>query len=153
VATSTSQKKHCTTRRAQTSTELRVVGARPRTGDDVTTAPITPGAATTVSATPNRTGVSQDAVRSACDHSEKGATHGLALIFCLLEQRLVTLLGIAIIIALVVTLMLGGAWVTFAVALVAVPVLLVLLPIAFLVYRSRSHDAGNADWSADLVLR
>ena len=47
--------------------------------------------------------------------------------------------------------MLRGDWVTFAVAWLAVPVLFVLLPIAFLIYRSRKHDAGNVDWSADLA--
>jgi len=89
------------------------------------------------------TGVSQDAGPSASNHSEKGATHGLPLIFWLLEQRLVTLLAIPTIIAVLATLALGGAWVTFAVAWLAVPLLLVLLPVAFLVYRSRKHDAGS----------
>ncbi|MBW2191267.1 MAG: hypothetical protein JRG93_17105, partial [Deltaproteobacteria bacterium] len=100
---------------------------------------------------PDQTGVSQDAAQSASTHAEKGASHGLPLIFWLLEQRFVTLLVIATLIALLVTVVLGGAWVTFAVAWLAAPLLLVLLPVAFLVYRSRTHDAGNVDWSADLV--
>ena len=104
-----------------------------------------------MSTMPDRTGPSQDARPSASNHSEKGGTHGLSLIFYVLQQRPVTLLAITTIIALLVTLSLGGAWLTFAVAWVAVPVLFVLLPVAFLVYRSRKHDAVNADWSADLV--
>ncbi|MBW1757445.1 MAG: hypothetical protein JRJ80_14895, partial [Deltaproteobacteria bacterium] len=69
----------------------------------MTTAPATPDAAPTM---PDQGGVSQDAARSASNHAEKGASQGLPLIFWLLEQRLVTLLAIATLIALLVTVVL-----------------------------------------------
>ena len=111
----------------------------------------TPDTSPADSATQDRFDASRDAFQPASKHSVKGATRGLELIFWLLEQRLVTLLAIPTIIALLVTLVLRGDWVTFAIAWLAVPLLFVLLPIVFLIYRSRTHDAGNADWSADLA--
>ncbi len=117
----------------------------------MTTTPITSEAGTIDSIPEDRPGATQGATQSASNHSEKGATHGLGLIFYLLEQRLAVLLAIPTVIALSVTVLLGGTWVTFAVTWVAAPLLFVLLPIAFLVYRSCKHDAGNVDWSGDLV--
>ena len=111
----------------------------------------TTSSTTDASTAPDRSSASPRTRPPASQHSEKGATRGLELVFFLLEQRLVTLLAIPTIAALLLTLVLRGDWVTFALAWVAVPVLLVLLPIAFLIYRSRTHDAGSADWSADLA--
>jgi len=113
--------------------------------------PATPDASPTVSTVQDRPDASRNAFQPASNHSEKGATRGLELIFYLLEQRVVALLAIPTVIALLATLVLRGDWVTFAVAWVAVPVAFVLLPIAFLIYRSRKHDAGSVDWSADLA--
>lgn len=107
--------------------------------------------ATHETSVPDRpTSIRKDA-SPASKHSEKGATRGLELIFYLLEQRVVALLAIPTVVALIVTLVVGGGWVTFAVTWVAVPLLFVLLPIVCLIYRSRKHDAGKADWSADLT--
>ena len=111
----------------------------------------TPDTSPADSATQDRFDAPRDAFQPASKHSVKGATRGLELIFWLLEQRLVTLLAIPTIIALLATLVLRGDWMTFAIAWLAVPLLFVLLPIVFLIYRSRKHDAGTADWSADLA--
>ena len=111
----------------------------------------TPDASPADSATPDRFDAPRDAFQPASKHSVKGGTRGLELIFWLLEQRLVTLLAIPTIIALLATLALRADWMTFAIAWLAVPLLFVLLPIVFLIYRSRKHDAGNVDWSGDLA--
>jgi sphingolipid C9-methyltransferase len=73
---------------------------------------------------------------------ERGRTHGLPFIFWLLEQNVMTLLAAPTLVAALATLLLKGDWVVFLVAWLAVPVLFVILPLLFLVYRSHQHDAG-----------
>lgn len=77
---------------------------------------------------------------------ERGRGHGLSLIFVLLEQRFVVLLAIPAVVAGIVTAILRGPWWVFPVTYAAVPLLAVVLPIAYLVYRSYQHDAGAANW-------
>jgi cyclopropane fatty-acyl-phospholipid synthase-like methyltransferase len=92
-------------------------------------------------------------VRPASQHQERGRTHGLALVFWLLEQHVLVLLAIPTAIAAVVTLAArGGLW-TFALTWLAVPVLGVLAPLLLLIYRSHQHDDGAADWSGVLQWR
>jgi cyclopropane fatty-acyl-phospholipid synthase-like methyltransferase len=91
--------------------------------------------------------------RPASRNDERGRTHGLSLVFWLLEQHVLVLLAIPTVVAALVTLIArGGAW-TFALTWLAVPILGVLAPLAFLVYRSHQHDDGAADWSGFLHWR
>ena len=57
----------------------------------------------------------------ASQNNEKGRTHGLPLIFWLMEQPVGLLLAGPTVIAALVMLLSGGGWVTFAVAWVSVP--------------------------------
>jgi sphingolipid C9-methyltransferase len=84
---------------------------------------------------------------------EKGRTHGLSLIFWLLEQRLLTLLGIPTAIAGLLVLVTGGGAVTFVLTWLAVPLCAIVLPLLWLVYRSHQHDAGAAGWEPYLAWR
>lgn len=84
---------------------------------------------------------------------EGGRTHGLSLIFWLLEQRLALLLAIPTVFAGLVTLVLRGGALEFVLAWLAVPLCGIVLPLLFLVYRSRRHDTGAADWESVLTFR
>lgn len=84
---------------------------------------------------------------------ERGRTHGLPFILWLLEQRVWVLLAIPSIIATVAMLIADEGWMVFAGAWALVPILGVLAPLMLLVYRSRTHDAGAADWEAFLSFR
>lgn len=84
---------------------------------------------------------------------ERGRTHGLELIFWLLEQRLPVLLAIPVVFAAPVAVLVGGPWWVFLLAYAAVPLFAVLAPLMFLVYRSHQHDAGAADWEEFLEWR
>jgi len=92
--------------------------------------------------------------RTASQHNETGATHGLNLIFWLLEQgpgvaasipALAGLLGAGL--APKHKLLAGLA------TAAAVPALAAGLPIKKLIDASRSHDGGNADWTPYLKWR
>jgi sphingolipid C9-methyltransferase len=84
---------------------------------------------------------------------ERGRTHGLPLIFWLLEQRWPVLLSIPAVVAAAVAWGTRGPWWVAAVAFVAVPFVGVLLPLLYLVYRSYQHDAGKADWEEVITFR
>ena len=84
---------------------------------------------------------------------ERGRTHGLSFIFWLLEQRGTTLLALWLAAAAPVALISSGRWWLFAVALLAVPIVGILLPLFYLVYRSHQHDAGPANWEPYLEWR
>ena len=86
-------------------------------------------------------------------HTERGRTHWLSLIFWLLEQPWPALLGIPSAIALLVTLLAGGGALVFLLTWIGVPLVGVGVPILWILYRSRRHDAGAADWQADLAFR
>jgi sphingolipid C9-methyltransferase len=84
---------------------------------------------------------------------ERGRTHGLAVILWLLEQRLPVLLAIPTTLALLATALTGGGWPVFVLSWLLVPVLGVLVPLMFLVYRSHRHDAGSANWEEVVSFR
>jgi len=77
---------------------------------------------------------------------ERGRTHGLPFIFWLLEQNLVLLLLVPTVIAVLVTWGSNGSWPTFLAAWVVVPLVGIVLPLFYLVYRSHGHDGGAANW-------
>jgi len=60
---------------------------------------------------------------------ERGRSHGLSLIFWLMEQRFVTLLAIPTSVAAILTWATRGGPVVFIVAWLAVPLLGVVLPL------------------------
>jgi sphingolipid C9-methyltransferase len=82
-----------------------------------------------------------------------GRTHGLSLIFWLLEQRLPVLLAIPSALALAVTLAFWPNYWLFPLVWLAVPLLGIVLPLLYLVYRSYRHDAGRAAWEEVLSFR
>lgn len=84
---------------------------------------------------------------------ERGRTHGLELIFWLLEQRLPVLLAIPAGAAVVVGLAVRGSWWVFPAVYAAVPVVGVFAPLMYLVFRSHRHDAGAVDTSSVLEWR
>jgi cyclopropane fatty-acyl-phospholipid synthase-like methyltransferase len=84
---------------------------------------------------------------------EPGRTHGLSLIFWLLEQRLATLLAIPTLGAGLVTWAARGSVVTFAVSWLCVPLLGVVLPLFYLVLVSWRQSRGAADWEGVLEFR
>ncbi len=87
------------------------------------------------------------------EFNETGRTHGLSLIYWLLEQHIVVLLAIPTVIAAIATLVAGGTWWVFPVAWLAVPLFGVILPLMALVYRSHLHDDGPTDWEPHLTWR
>ncbi len=86
-------------------------------------------------------------------NEERGRSHGLSLIFWLLEQRVWTLLAIPTCFAAILTWATRGGAVTFVACWLAAPLLGVLLPLLYLVLLSWQHDSGAADWSDALEFR
>ncbi|HEY0468569.1 MAG TPA: cyclopropane-fatty-acyl-phospholipid synthase family protein [Polyangiaceae bacterium] len=91
--------------------------------------------------------------RAAERNEERGRSHGLSLIFWLMEQRLWTLLAIPTSLAAASTWATQGGAVTFVSCWFAVPLLGVVLPLLYLVLLSWRHDSGPADWSDALEFR
>jgi sphingolipid C9-methyltransferase len=89
----------------------------------------------------------------ASHNNERGRTHGLSLIFWLLEQNLLTLLAIPTVFAVIVGLSTGMSWLWALVAWLAVPVCGVLLPLFYLVYRSYQDDTSPTDWRGAIKWR
>src|SRR5690606_17065809 len=89
----------------------------------------------------------------ASQNTDRGRTHGLPFILWLLEQRLWVLLAIPSVVAAVVMLVTDGGWPVFVGTWVLIPLVGVLGPLMFLVYRSHRHDAGPADWEAFISFR
>ena len=83
----------------------------------------------------------------------RGRTHGLSLIFWLLEQRWPVLLALPTLPALAVTLALAPRYWVFPLVWLAVPLFGVVLPLLYLVYRSYQHDAGPAHWEEVMSFR
>jgi cyclopropane fatty-acyl-phospholipid synthase-like methyltransferase len=96
---------------------------------------------------------SQPGVQPASVHQETGRTNGLSFIFWLLEQSRWTLLAVPTIVAALTTYLTHGGWIAFLLSWLAVPVVGVLMPLLFLVYRSYQHDAGPADTTPYLQFR
>ncbi|MEI9949805.1 MAG: cyclopropane-fatty-acyl-phospholipid synthase family protein [Pseudomonadota bacterium] len=86
-------------------------------------------------------------------NEERGRSHGLSLIFWLMEQRGWTLLAMPTCIAAILTWATRGGAITFVACWLAVPLLGVLLPLLYLVLLSWRHDSGPADWDAALEFR
>jgi cyclopropane fatty-acyl-phospholipid synthase-like methyltransferase len=84
---------------------------------------------------------------------ETGRGHGLSFVLWLLEQRSSTLLLLHLLIAAVVTRLAGGGLWTLLCVWAAVPVVGILLPAAFLIYRSYVKEAGPADWAPYITWR
>jgi cyclopropane fatty-acyl-phospholipid synthase-like methyltransferase len=96
---------------------------------------------------------STSVTHTASRHAERGRGHGLSFIFFLLEQRRLVLLGIPTAIAGAVALLLHeGIWL-FALTWVLVPIAGVVVPLMWLVVRSRSHDGGVANWEEHIEFR
>ncbi|MDH5675825.1 MAG: cyclopropane-fatty-acyl-phospholipid synthase family protein [Myxococcales bacterium] len=97
----------------------------------------------------------------ASDNDEAGRSHGLPFILWVLEQRLSLLLMLPTAVAAAVTAVVAGSmpltWVTgslvFGLSWLAVPLLLIGVPVALLVYRSHQHDAGATDWEPYVSFR
>jgi cyclopropane fatty-acyl-phospholipid synthase-like methyltransferase len=87
-------------------------------------------------------------VRRASQNAERGRTHGLSFIFWVMEQNLLTLLAVPTAISTVIMLLSHHRWSWFVATWISVPVVLVLLPLLFLIYRSHSHDAATANWES-----
>jgi cyclopropane fatty-acyl-phospholipid synthase-like methyltransferase len=85
--------------------------------------------------------------RLASEHDERGGTHGLALIFFLLEQRKLTLALVPVLVAGVLTAAIGGGSGTWVGLTLAIPLVFVGGPLAYLIWHSWTHDDGPADWT------
>jgi cyclopropane fatty-acyl-phospholipid synthase-like methyltransferase len=90
---------------------------------------------------------STQATGLASEHQERGRGHALPFIFWLMEQSPLLLIGFPLGIAGMASLLSGGGWLVFVLVAAALPLTGVILPLGWLVYRSRRHDAGAADWS------
>ncbi|MEO8180166.1 MAG: cyclopropane-fatty-acyl-phospholipid synthase family protein [Deltaproteobacteria bacterium] len=82
----------------------------------------------------------------ASENGERGRTHGLPFIFWILEQNIWALLSVPTGVALIVAALTHLHWPSMIAAWLAVPLVLVVLPLVYLVYLSYAHDAGSVDW-------
>ena len=89
----------------------------------------------------------------ASKNRERGRSHGLPFILWLLEQPVLLLLTFPSIIALLAMVLSGQGWPVFVATWFAVPLLGVLGPLMYLVYRSHRHDAGSAQWEDTISFR
>ncbi len=71
----------------------------------------------------------------------------MSFIFWLLEQSIWLLLLIPTLAAIFAGWLSDFNWMVMVGTWVAIPLVGVILPLLFLVYRSRAHDAGPADWT------
>lgn len=85
--------------------------------------------------------------------AERGRGNGLAFIFWLMEQSLWLLFAVPVAVAGAAYFASGGSWWAFGGGLLGTPFVGVVLPLAFLIYRSRQHDAGAADWEPYISFR
>jgi cyclopropane fatty-acyl-phospholipid synthase-like methyltransferase len=92
-------------------------------------------------------------LRRASEHTERGETHGLSLVFWLLEQSLWTLAAIAGLCAAAVTLLANAGLPTFAVLWCALPLLTLSVWAGTLIYFSWRDDTDRADWEPYLSWR
>lgn len=85
--------------------------------------------------------------------TERGRSHGLPLIFWLLEQRVALLLAVPFGTAVIVGLATRGPWWVYGLALLATPLVGIVLPLGYLIYRSYRHDGGSANCDDVIVWR
>lgn len=83
----------------------------------------------------------------------KGRSNWLSFVFWLLEQRWPTLLAIPTVVAALAVVHFHGGPLLFLGAWLAVPLAGIGLPVAFMVFRSRLHDAGATDWEPYISFR
>ena len=93
------------------------------------------------------------AMKLASQHAEKGRTNILPFIFWVMEQSRISLILVPTIIAAIAMWLSVGGWPVFVVSWVAVPLVLVGLPVLGLVWRSHAHDGGSADWTPFVEFR
>jgi cyclopropane fatty-acyl-phospholipid synthase-like methyltransferase len=86
--------------------------------------------------------------RRASEHSETGRSTGMPFILWLLEQNLFGVVMVQTAAAAVIMALTGGSWPVFIGAWLAIPLVGIVLPLLYLVYRSHTHDAGTADSAA-----
>ena len=91
--------------------------------------------------------------RRASQHSEMGRTTGMSFIFWLLEQNLLAVVAVQTAAAAVIMQLTDGSWPVFVGAWFAIPLVGVVMPLLYLVYRSHQHDAGAADTEAYVTWR
>ena len=89
----------------------------------------------------------------ASQNNERGRTHGMPFIFWVLEQNIIVLLSVPTAIALLVGALTQMNWMAMVGTWVAVPLVSVVLPLVYLVFRSHNHDAGAVDWRGSIVWR
>ncbi|MEE9386563.1 MAG: cyclopropane-fatty-acyl-phospholipid synthase family protein [Nannocystaceae bacterium] len=93
------------------------------------------------------------AAHPASQNTARGRSHGMPFIFWLMEQRVLTLLAIPTLIAGLAWVSVPGGWPVFLGAWLATPLLGVVAPLLYLIYRSHQHDAGAADTSTSIKWR
>jgi cyclopropane fatty-acyl-phospholipid synthase-like methyltransferase len=89
----------------------------------------------------------------ASEPSARGGSHGLSLVFWLLEKSWWTRASIVLVIAGAATLAVHGSLGLFALLSGALPVAALLLWAGLLVFFSHRHDAGTASWEPYLSWR
>lgn len=89
--------------------------------------------------------------RVASQHEERGGTHGLSLIFWLLEQNLLRVGLVHAIFSGILALAFGGGFLAWLGWLVAIPVVLIGVPLGILIRRSWSHDDGIGNWEPHIT--
>jgi sphingolipid C9-methyltransferase len=77
---------------------------------------------------------------------ETGRSNWLSFVFWLLEQPWTLLLAIPTVIAALVAIHVHGGPLSFVLMWIAIPLVGIGGPVLFIVYRSRRHDGGRADW-------
>ena len=87
-------------------------------------------------------------VGRASQHSERGRSHGLPFIFWVMEQSRLTLLLVPTVVAALAWLVYpAGGWVVAVAAWFAVPVVGVLVPVGYLIYRSHNQvEPATGNW-------
>jgi cyclopropane fatty-acyl-phospholipid synthase-like methyltransferase len=82
-----------------------------------------------------------------------GRTHGLPFIFWLLELGIGKLLLVTGGLAFSIAFIAGGSWRHGIAGWLAVPIVCVVLPLLYLIYRSYRHASAAGDWSLCLSFR
>ena len=90
--------------------------------------------------------------RVASEHSEKGGTYGLTLIFYILEKSKLLLLAIPTVAALLAWAA-TGTWIAAIITWIAVPLVFIVAPLIVLIRASYKDTEATADWSEHLEWR
>ncbi len=87
--------------------------------------------------------------RVASEHSEKGGTYGLTLIFYILEKSKLILLAIPTVAALLAWAA-TGTWIAAVITWIAVPLVFIVAPLIVLIRSSYKDNEATADWGEHL---